>query len=315
MPQSHQPSRRSALKLLAAAPMLPLSTLSAGALLSGCATSGGAASGAAFASAAFTGMAPPSLANAAAMATTTVASSLQVTLQDGSSRAFKLAYQPFFMTGDQVPDGNGGTTLAGAYVDIFNRPIIDKSVPGKERQFFSDCPDGTSLLQLPKASVKGVKGNTVFAVVQFEYTNTDLSGADTYGTLPSPIAVLTLDQDPATGKLTLVKYHNVDTSQAQGLWITCGASLSPWGTHLSSEEYEPDARFHFSSNAQFSRPTARTLVRQMRPRCQPLPLRPSAGNHRQRLTAPATVEEALLPGPHLARAGAGHARQPHRADG
>jgi len=26
-----------------------------------------------------------------------------------------------------------------------------------------------------------------------------------------------------------------------GLWITCGASRSPWNTHLSSEEYEPDA--------------------------------------------------------------------------
>src|SRR5262249_46043604 len=56
-----------------------------------------------------------------------------------------------------------------------------------------------------------------------------------------PIAVVTLDQDPATGKLTPVKYHNVDTSSVNGLWITCGASLSPWGTHLSSEEYEPDA--------------------------------------------------------------------------
>ena len=53
--------------------------------------------------------------------------------------------------------------------------------------------------------------------------------------------MLTLDQDPDTGKLSLVKYHNVDTSGVNGLWITCGASLSPWGTHLSSEEYEPDA--------------------------------------------------------------------------
>jgi hypothetical protein len=33
----------------------------------------------------------------------------------------------------------------------------------------------------------------------------------------------------------------VDTAPAKGLWITCGASLSPWNTHLSSEEYEPDA--------------------------------------------------------------------------
>jgi len=71
-----------------------------------------------------------------------------------------------------------------------------------------------------------------------------------YGKLPSPIAVLTLDQDQNNGQLSLVKYHNVDTSSAHGLWITCGASLSPWGTHLSSEEYEPDA-FTIASNTQF----------------------------------------------------------------
>jgi secreted PhoX family phosphatase len=71
-----------------------------------------------------------------------------------------------------------------------------------------------------------------------------------YGRLPSPIAVLTLDQDKTTGKLTLVKYHNVDTSSVNGLWITCGASLSPWGTHLSSEEYEPNA-YLASTDAQF----------------------------------------------------------------
>ena len=71
-----------------------------------------------------------------------------------------------------------------------------------------------------------------------------------YGKLPSPIAVLTLDQDKKTGQLELVKYHNVDTSSVHGLWITCGASLSPWGTHLSSEEYEPDAT-RAATDAQF----------------------------------------------------------------
>jgi secreted PhoX family phosphatase len=246
-----QLSRRRALKFLASAPMLPLGALSASSLLAGCATSTTPAAtltssgytSAGFSSAAFTSMATPTLANPAAMATTTVASSLQVTMKNGNTQAFKLAYQPYFITGDQVPDGQGGTVLAGGYVDIVNRPIIDKSVAGKERQFFSDCPDGTSLLKLEKAVVKGVKGNTVFAVVQFEYANADQSGADAYGTLPSPIAVLTLDQDPTTGKLSLVKYHNVDTSSVQGLWITCGSSLSPWNTHLSSEEYEPDAFF------------------------------------------------------------------------
>jgi secreted PhoX family phosphatase len=71
-----------------------------------------------------------------------------------------------------------------------------------------------------------------------------------YGQLPSPIAVLTLDQDQDTGKLSLVKYHNVDTSGVKGLWITCGASLSPWNTHLSSEEYEPDATLATNSQLQ-----------------------------------------------------------------
>ncbi len=75
-------------------------------------------------------------------------------------------------------------------------------------------------------------------------------GDDIYGRLPSPIAVLTLDQDPATGKLALVSYANVDTSRANGLWITCGASLSLWNTHLSSEEYEPDAA-PLATNDQF----------------------------------------------------------------
>jgi hypothetical protein len=122
-------------------------------------------------------------------------------------------------------------------------------VAGKERHFFSDSPDGTSLLTVPGANVPGVKGKPVFAVVQFEYTTWAQDGkTDMYGKLPSPIAVLTLDQDQTTGKLSLVKYHNVDTSGVHGLWITCGASLSPWGTHLSSEEYEPDAFASRSSN-------------------------------------------------------------------
>ncbi|QSI34049.1 DUF839 domain-containing protein [Variovorax sp. RKNM96] len=248
-------SRRHALKLLGAAPMLPLGGL---AFLTACGGGGDGgqafppivlppapppapAPAANFVSAEFTGMAAPSLANAAAMATTTVGSTLKVSFDNGSSTEYKLAYQPFFLTGDMVSDGKGGKVLAGGYVDINNKPIIDASVAGKERQFFSDAPDGSSLLSVPNASVPGVKGKPVFAVVQFEYTTKNQAGVSTYGQLPSPIAVLTLDQDQATGKLSLVKYHNVDMSSAHGLWITCGASLSPWGTHLSSEEYEPDA--------------------------------------------------------------------------
>ncbi|TFW09335.1 DUF839 domain-containing protein [Oxalobacteraceae bacterium OM1] len=188
----------------------------------------------------FNGMAAPTLANAAAMATTTVTSTMTAKYSDGKTQTFALGYEPFFVTGANVPNGAGGTILAGGYYDINNKPILDTSVAGNP-QFYSDSPDGSSFITLPNATVAGVKGNTVFAVVQFEYTTRNGAGASMYGLLPSPIAILTLDQDKATGKLTLVKYHNVDTSPAKGLWITCGASRSPWNTHLSSEEYEPDA--------------------------------------------------------------------------
>ena len=257
-------SRRRLLRLMGATPMLPLGAGGVAALLAGC---GGGSShdnvsdtptttapttpAVTLASVSFGSMTAPTLAAAAAMATTSVGSTMTVNFSDSSKLDFKLSYQPFFITGDMVPNGSGGTILAGGYYDINNKAIVDTTVAGKERQFFSDSPDGTSLLTVPNANVAGVKGNTVFAVVQFEYTTWAQDGkTDMYGKLPSPIAVLTLDQDKTTGKLTLVKYHNVDTSGVNGLWITCGASLSPWGTHLSSEEYEPNA-YLAASDAQF----------------------------------------------------------------
>ena len=251
MSQSTMLSRRKALQFLTGAPLLPLgSAVSATGLLTAC---GGGDDGPAknYVAASFTSMAAPTLANPQAMARMTVASQLKVQFSDNSEQSFDLGYQPFFVTGDEVSDGKGGKILAGGYYDINNNKIIDRTVAGSERHFFSDSPDGTSLLTVPNAKVDGVKGKPVFAVVQFEYTTWAQDGkTDMYGKLPSPIAVLTLDQDQTTGKLSLVKYHNVDTSKVHGLWITCGASLSPWGTHLSSEEYEPDA-FSIASNAMF----------------------------------------------------------------
>ena len=256
-------ARRRLLKLLSGAPLLPVTSSAAFAgLLAACGGSDDgpapAAPAATVTSVEFTAMAAPAVASVdaptaaelAAMGTTTVGSKLVASYSDGTKQTFSLKYEPFFITGDMVPDGKGGTILAGGYVDMAGQPIRDTSVVGKERQFFSDSPDGSSLLTVPNPTVAGIKGKAVFAVVQFEYTTAGQDGVSTYGTLPSPIAVLTLDQDQATGKLSLVKYHNVDTSSVHGLWITCGASLSPWGTHLSSEEYEPDAPFA-STTAQF----------------------------------------------------------------
>ncbi|GAA4334061.1 DUF839 domain-containing protein [Pigmentiphaga soli] len=266
MSEIAKPSRRNLLKLLGGAPMLPLAGgVSAATLLAACGgddddspSDGGGGnnpppSQAEFQSATFTATPAPSLSKPADMATTYTTSSMEVTFTDGSKQTVQLAYHPFFKTGDLVPDGNGNMLVAGGYFDNNNEPIYDtsSSVSGS-RQFFSDAPDGTSLLTVPDANVTvdGKKvANPVFAVVQFEYNTKNAAGTSTYGQLPSPIAVLTLDQNQETGELKLVKYHNVNMKTAHSLWITCGASLSPWGTHLSSEEYEPDAALLKAGNA------------------------------------------------------------------
>lgn len=251
-------SRRNVIRFLAGVPALPLATGSVATLLTGCDSDSDTNTTAGILnntqktikSTEFVGMAAPNLSNPANMATVYVDSKLKATFDDNTTTEYKLQYQPFFKTGDKLKDLKGNDIIAGGYFDIYNKPIMDSSVLASTRQFFSDCPDGSSLLTVKGARVAGVTGNTVFAVVQFEYTTKDQAGSNAYGTLPSPIAVVTLDQNPQTGELKVVKYHNVDTSKVYGLWITCGASLSPWNTHLSSEEYEPDA-FMAKSSAQF----------------------------------------------------------------
>jgi secreted PhoX family phosphatase len=237
-------ARRHFLQLMGSIPLLPFA--SGGAALWMAEATGAAAAvprarAAAPTAIDFIPMTAPNLSNAADMATTAVRSRVEFLFPTGRKAAHALAYHAFFNTGDMVPDGKGGQALAGGYYDIEGRPIIDDSVPGKARQFYSDSPDGSSLLTLKNPRVPGVAGNTVFAVVQFEYLTRNQAGNDVYKHLPAPIAILTLDQNPNTGELSLVQYRTLDTAAIHGLWTPCGASLSPWNTHLSSEEYEPDA--------------------------------------------------------------------------
>jgi len=188
----------------------------------------------------FNNMANPATdANRAAVYTN---ATIDITYLDGTVKATQpLSYKTIYKTGDALTAPNGSAVVAGGYyLPDGVTPIMDTSGATPE-QFYSDCVDGTSLLKLANPTVAGITGNTVFAVTQFEYKTSNNAGTSMYGALPSSIAVATLDQNKTTGALTVAKYYNVPTASVHGLWITCAGSLSPWNTHLSSEEYEPDA--------------------------------------------------------------------------
>lgn len=67
-------------------------------------------------------------------------------------------------------------------------------------------------------------------------------GNDAWRNVPASMTLTKLYQNRETGELKVVDASKVDFADANGLWVPCNGSLTPWNTHLGSEEYEPDAR-------------------------------------------------------------------------
>ncbi len=116
-----------------------------------------------------------------------------------------LAYHAFLRTGDKLGDQVFGqlTTKDG------------KAIEGA----VSSNPDFTSLL---------VRGDKIFSFTHFEQA-------------PAAIYLTELQAD-AEGNLTAISTKPVDLSGVDGVWEPCAGSVTPWNTHLGSEEYATDAR-------------------------------------------------------------------------
>jgi secreted PhoX family phosphatase len=108
-----------------------------------------------------------------------------------------------------------GKNVFGRIVDKAGAPV--KNADGSE--LVSPSNDFSSILPV---------GNKLFEVTHFETT-------------PAAMYLTELAQD-ASGKLTPTSTKPLDFSSVNGLWIPCAGSVSPWGTHLGSEEYPSDAR-------------------------------------------------------------------------
>ncbi|WP_224364021.1 alkaline phosphatase PhoX [Hyalangium versicolor] len=107
---------------------------------------------------------------------------------------------------------------------VFGRLTKKDGTPVKAQDgsdFISPSNDFSSILPV---------GGKLFEVTHFETT-------------PAAMYVSELSQD-ANGKLTATSTRPIDFSGVDGLWTPCAGSVSPWGTHLGSEEYPPDARLY-----------------------------------------------------------------------
>lgn len=118
-PVSH--SRRRALQMLSTIPMLPFASSLAGLPLVADANPANGRFGVAQPiTYSFGSMPAPSLADAAQIAATYVASTLTRTTGPHHAETYNLGYETFFLTGDTVPARGGDTIVAGGYFDIYN---------------------------------------------------------------------------------------------------------------------------------------------------------------------------------------------------
>ncbi|HIJ88539.1 MAG TPA: DUF839 domain-containing protein [Desulfuromonadales bacterium] len=164
-------------------------------------------------------------------------SSAVVTFTDGKTKTYPLSYKTLFQSSDVISG-----IIPGGVVDYSGAAIMDTSVAGKTTPFISDAPDANSLLKVDGAPATGLGGNPLYLVTHYEYQTLDNSGTSRYGLLPMTMSLATLDQNKTDGSLAVARMKKIDFSSVGGLWIPCAGSLSPWNTHLGSEEYEPDAR-------------------------------------------------------------------------
>lgn len=130
-----------------------------------------------------------------------------------NGRDHKIGYNVLMRSGDVIGSGTFGM-------------IYDQTGQTARAEdgsvFISSDNDFSSLLPV---------GGKLFNVTHFE-------------SRPGAMYLTELNQDKDTGSLSPVRTMSIDFSAFGGLWVPCAGSVTPWGTHLGSEEYPPDAREH-----------------------------------------------------------------------
>jgi len=137
-----------------------------------------------------------------------VQASASITI-DGKANA--IGFHTLMRSGDVL-----GENTFGLVHDQNGVPVVESD----GSQFISSDNDFSSLIQ---------KGDRLFNITHFE-------------SRPGAMYLTELSQDPSSGILTPISTRNIDFSAWGGLWVPCAGSVTPWNTHLGSEEYPPDAR-------------------------------------------------------------------------
>ncbi|CAB9513780.1 alkaline phosphatase [Seminavis robusta] len=188
----------------------------------------------------------------------------QVTLNDV---VYETSYVDILRSGDSVDGVVFGAVLDENQTTVYAYPMDDSyveqplaagvaglaPVEATTEPLISNIPDFTSLIKIHNESFA-----TEFAM--FAHFET-----------PLPASIYRINVDFSdTCSVEVDSLEAVDFSAWGGLWEPCSAKVTPWNTHLGSEEHEPDAKLLTTDYATFMEsyndgdPSAMNIIHFMR---------------------------------------------------
>jgi uncharacterized protein len=127
----------------------------------------------------------------------------------------EIGYFTLLRSGEQR-GSDANLNIFGQTIDNANKPVL--AADGSKT--VADSNDFSSILKI---------GSKLYNVSQFE-------------SQPGSMYLNELSQNSKTGQLSVLSTKAIDLSSINGIWNPCAGSVTPWQTHLGSEEYEANAK-------------------------------------------------------------------------
>jgi len=157
-------------------------------------------------------------------------SRIRITDHAGKSREYPLKYQTLFYTDGLIPSGSHAGQYFGGLVGADGKALLDD----RGQAVLSDVPDGNAIVPDGQGGLR--------MLTHFEYASMDSAGRNIYRHYPMFVGISGLEQDPENGRLNLRSFDKRNYREVDGIWTPCVLTVSAWGSQLSAEENEPDAR-------------------------------------------------------------------------
>ena len=174
-------------------------------------------------------------------------STIRLHFDDQSVKDIPLNYKELFRSGQRI-----GKNYAGSILDHKENRITlwgtsSNQLKIRKGPVFSSSPDGNTLIQIKKQNSQD--SDSIFLLTHFEkhgWVANDHKQIPPFNSeydVPMAINLTKLSQNIKNGELLPEILTNISSNRVQGFWFPCSASLTPWNTHLGSEEYEPNAKW------------------------------------------------------------------------